>query len=173
MVLGGRSGGHSVASVEVLAADGSGWSALAPMGTARYDPAAVVLPCGKVLAAGGKKTATAADSMLNTAELWDPATGAWSDLPPMAHQRQQAAGCVLPGQPFANRNSILIEVAVRDMAVAMPVALLALPDLTMEMRMQVTVAELCVFPVNYVSVLVAWLLLGLQRWRERRTYLPM
>eukprot|EP01045_Picozoa_sp_COSAG04_P025407 COSAG04_NODE_3330_length_2923_cov_5.249646_3_plen_205_part_01 len=39
MVIGGV--GHQfLASVEVLAADGSGWSALAPMGTRRFGPAA-------------------------------------------------------------------------------------------------------------------------------------
>ena len=50
-----------------------------------------VLPCGKVLVAGGYRT-----GKLKTAELWDPATGAWSDLPPMAHARSGAGSCVLP-----------------------------------------------------------------------------
>ena len=49
------------------------------------------LPCGKVLVAGGPKAGTG-----ETAELWDPATGAWSDLPPMTHSRFCASGCVLP-----------------------------------------------------------------------------
>jgi hypothetical protein len=82
-----------IASVEALAADGSGWSALAPMGTVRGGLAAVVLPCGKVLVAGGYNRGSI---LLNTAELWDPATGAWSDLPPMEHERYNAACCVLP-----------------------------------------------------------------------------
>ena len=44
MMIGGFDhAGHAVASVEVLAADGSGWSALAPMGTKRTNPAAAVL----------------------------------------------------------------------------------------------------------------------------------
>ena len=77
--------------MEVLAADGSGWSALAPMGTARYEPVAAMLLCGKVLVAGGWNR-----SALKTAELWDPATGAWSDLPPMAEGRCGAGCCVLP-----------------------------------------------------------------------------
>ena len=82
-----------LASVEVLAADGSGWSALAPMGTARAGPATVVLPCGKVLVAGGMDSAVVP---LKTAELWDPATRAWSDLPPMERARSHAGCCVLP-----------------------------------------------------------------------------
>ena len=84
---------RSEAAVEVLAADGSGWSALAPMGTARQGPAVAVLPCGLVLVAGGVNVD---DQALKKAELWDPATGAWSDLPPMAEDPEDAACCVLP-----------------------------------------------------------------------------
>ncbi len=40
--------GETLASVEVLAADGSGWSPLAPMGAAREQHAAALLPCSKV-----------------------------------------------------------------------------------------------------------------------------
>merc|ERR1711969_499099 len=65
------------------------------MGAKRNRPAAAVLPCGKVLVAGGK-TALEPDSALKTAELWDPATGAWSDLPPMEHKRAAFTCCVLP-----------------------------------------------------------------------------
>ena len=38
---------------------------------------------------------------LASAELWDPATGAWAALPPMAQAREGAAGCVLPSGRFA------------------------------------------------------------------------
>jgi len=94
MAIGGEEVFQCLASVEVLAADGSGWSALAPMGEGRWGPAAAALPCGKVLVAGGRGTSF---ELLKTAELWDPATGAWSDLPPMTHERWFAAGCcVLP-----------------------------------------------------------------------------
>ena len=48
-----------------------------------------------MLVAGGKTTLQA-DSALKTVELWDPATGAWSELPPMAHDRFGAGCCVLP-----------------------------------------------------------------------------
>ena len=51
-----------------------------------------MLPCGKVLVAGGFYS----EAGLSTAELWDPATGAWSDLPPMTHERYAPGCCVLP-----------------------------------------------------------------------------
>jgi hypothetical protein len=86
-------------SVEALAADGSGWSALAPMLAARAFASIGLLRSGHVIVAGGitrldDSSATAA------AELWDPATNTWSALPPMAHARDQAAGCVLPSGRF-------------------------------------------------------------------------
>jgi hypothetical protein len=81
--------------VLMLAADGSGWSDLAPLMGGRVYPAAALLPDGKVLVAGGK-SGLGADAALNTAELWDPATQKWTALPPMAHARTVAAACVLP-----------------------------------------------------------------------------
>ena len=104
VVIGGH-GDRPLASIESLAANGSGWSALAPMRTARHGHVAAVLPCGKVLVAGGSDSTDYGDDakagMLNTAELWDPATGAWSNLPPMAMQRFDAGCCVLPSGQVA------------------------------------------------------------------------
>jgi hypothetical protein len=94
-------------SVEVLAADGSGWATLPPMATARYDAVAGRLPGGQIIVAGGINDDERA---LASAELWDPATGAWAALPPMAHGRatcptrtrgRAATGCVLPSGRFA------------------------------------------------------------------------
>ena len=87
--------GQPVASVLALAAGGSEWSAPAPMAQTRWDATAVVLPDGKVLVAGGK-SAEQPDSALKTAELYDPATNAWTALPEMAHERSYPAVCVLP-----------------------------------------------------------------------------
>jgi hypothetical protein len=84
-----------IASVLALAAGGSGWSALAPMAQARYAAAAAVLSDGKVLVAGGRTTVQV-DSALKSAELYDPATNAWTALPDMAQNRSEAAACVLP-----------------------------------------------------------------------------
>ena len=97
MLIGGLSDGgqQPLASVVVLAANGSGWSDLPPMSGGRFEPAAELLPDGKVLVAGGM-SGTSTDTVLNTAELWDPATQKWTALPPMAHKRTDAAACVLP-----------------------------------------------------------------------------
>jgi hypothetical protein len=100
MVTGGSMDGSTPSgTMEVLAADGSGWSTLAPMGTARYAHTIGLLPSGHVIVAGGM-CHVESDALLS-AELWNPATNSWSALPPMAHARSAAAGCVLPSGRFA------------------------------------------------------------------------
>eukprot|EP01046_Picozoa_sp_COSAG06_P015396 COSAG06_NODE_985_length_11197_cov_12.342314_2_plen_506_part_00 len=96
MLIGGSSGHQVLASVLVLAADGSRWSDLPPLTEARADAAAALLPDGKVLVAGGMSGLADAGTALNTAELWDPATQKWTALPPMAHKRAYSAACMLP-----------------------------------------------------------------------------
>lgn len=49
------------------------WSSVNPMGTARADHTATLLPNGKILVAGGMNSST-----LNTAEVFDPSTGNWT-----------------------------------------------------------------------------------------------
>jgi hypothetical protein len=99
MLIGGGSAGHALASVAVLAADGSGWSDMPPLMGPRAAAAIALLPDGKVLVAGGQ-SCTADDAIgytaLNTAELWDPATQKWTALPPMAHERSNPVACVVP-----------------------------------------------------------------------------
>ena len=95
MLIGGWSEGQPLASVVVLALDGSGWSDLPPLTVARAYPVAALLPDGKVLVAGGQSDHDVGTA-LNTAELWDPATQKWRALPPMPHRRAQAAACALP-----------------------------------------------------------------------------
>ena len=95
MVIGVAAARHAAASVLVLAAGGSEWSAAAPMVQVRMGAAAAVLPDGKVLVAGGQLSVRHA-STLKTAELYDPATNAWTALPDMAHERSFTTACVLP-----------------------------------------------------------------------------
>ena len=74
----------------VLAADGSGWSVLEPMSTARSDMGTALLPCGRVLVAGGQ---TAANDDGDRRAV-DPATGAWTNLPPHGTRGGQALAAV-------------------------------------------------------------------------------
>eukprot|EP01047_Picozoa_sp_COSAG01_P054293 COSAG01_NODE_5918_length_3955_cov_16.718102_1_plen_278_part_00 len=109
---GGDADGNDLASAEVLAADGSGWSAVAPMHTARLGAAGGLLPGGQMIVAGGRKHDRDIDGddlvddrdfrdFLATAELYDPVTNVWTELAPMATDRSHAAGCVLPDGRFA------------------------------------------------------------------------
>jgi hypothetical protein len=115
LVAGGFGAGGALASVEVLAADGSGWAALPPMAQTRGMAAGCVLPSGQVIVAGGRN---GDDGMLASAELWDPATGAWAALPPMAQTRCLAAGCVLPSGRFAVLGGFGVHNASREDAEA-------------------------------------------------------
>ena len=107
MVIGGKTEhtatlqqpNQPLTSVIVLAADGSGWSDLPPLSVARHALAAALLPDGKVLVAGGTTGVPPYDTcwtVTDSAELWDPATQAWTALPPMAHARYGPVACVLP-----------------------------------------------------------------------------
>jgi hypothetical protein len=98
LVAGGGGAYATLASVEMLAADGSVWAALPPMAAARLGAVAGWLSGDQVIVAGGM---SGDNETLASAELWDPATGAWAELPPMARARDGAAGCVLPSGRFA------------------------------------------------------------------------
>jgi CBS domain/Kelch motif/Galactose oxidase, central domain len=54
------------------------WSGTNALGTPRFDHTATLLTNGKVLVVGGLVRCTPACQATNTAELYDPATGAWS-----------------------------------------------------------------------------------------------
>ena len=98
MVIGGRSGSREILdSVEALAADGSTKpEELQPMAVARCGAAAARLRTGEVLVAGGSDEQSGADDgATNTAELWNPRTGAWTELPPMSNARAYPRCCVL------------------------------------------------------------------------------
>jgi hypothetical protein len=106
LVAGGESDEDiHLASAELLAADGSSWSAVAPMRTARSGAVCGLLPGGRVIVAGGAKgdpnPFTHVTHFLATAELWDPETNVWTELPPMTTARVNAAGCVLQDGRFA------------------------------------------------------------------------
>ena len=69
------------------------WQAVAPMAHGRISPAAILLPNGKVLVAGGEDSA---GNALNTAELYDPATNSWSPAANLPAGRAAPQAILLP-----------------------------------------------------------------------------
>ena len=65
------------------------WTTTGSMATGRYDPIGILLQTGKVLVMGGWPPAQA------TAELYDPATGAWSATSPLGGPGRSAHAAVL------------------------------------------------------------------------------
>jgi N-acetylneuraminic acid mutarotase len=96
LVAGGDDGslapGSALASVKIYAS-GSGWSDGESMKKVRLDHAAVLLDDGRILVAGG---VDAAGTALNTAEVYDPATGHWTLTGTMSAARAGFTMTVLP-----------------------------------------------------------------------------
>ncbi len=72
------------------------WSASGLLSTARMNFAAAALPGGGALVAGGLLIDKGQDGRaLRTVEQWDPGTGRWSQIEPMANVRMDAAAVTL------------------------------------------------------------------------------
>jgi N-acetylneuraminic acid mutarotase len=82
LVAGGRLAGNSLNSAELYDPATNRWSATGSMITPRDNFAAVRLPDGRVLVAGGIDATAApprqSPKVTDTAELYDPATGTWT-----------------------------------------------------------------------------------------------
>jgi N-acetylneuraminic acid mutarotase len=76
----------ALASAEVYNPATNNWSPAGSMAKARLDHTATLLPSGKVLVTGGWDAPAPANS-LASAELYDPATNAWSPAAPMVGSR--------------------------------------------------------------------------------------
>ena|GEM_PF-2447694 len=95
LVLGGRQPGKPLSDAEIFQPKTRTWTAVAPLSVARDRPVAVLLRNGKVLVTGGVTTdvggqldaAVLFGNPLSSAELYDPATKAWSPGAPMATGR--------------------------------------------------------------------------------------
>jgi hypothetical protein len=75
LVAGGTDAGNAVLnSAEIYSVSGAAFTATGNLNAARTGAVAVLLPTGKILVAGGSSDGTA-NGALNTAELFDPATG--------------------------------------------------------------------------------------------------
>lgn len=65
-------------SAELYDPSTGNWSTTGSLNTTRHGQTATLLPDGKVLVAGGSSTSNVSNTSLNTAELYDPASGTWS-----------------------------------------------------------------------------------------------
>lgn len=72
----------------------TGWAVTAPMGVARAVHAAVRLPDGSVLVAGGLVGPPNKVRATSHTEIWDPETGRWRPAVPMATERRALDGLV-------------------------------------------------------------------------------
>lgn len=99
LVAGGFSNGQVLASVEIYDPASGQWTPAAPLVTPRFLFSVTVLPDGQVLAAGG-----GADpdfdlyrgAALNSAELYNPATGVWTAAGNLNLRRGQHSATLLP-----------------------------------------------------------------------------
>jgi len=81
-------GSPAVADSEIFDPASGKVTAASPMAVAREQHAATLLKDGKVLVAGGYgPTGTGAPALLDSAELFDPSSGKWSNVGPMATGR--------------------------------------------------------------------------------------
>jgi hypothetical protein len=97
LVVGGRSDpkdlATSIATAELFHVAEGAWEVLPPLTVARQAPAAILLPTGKVLIAGGKTPS----EVLDTAEIYDPVAKAFTAVPAvMGSKRFGASLASLP-----------------------------------------------------------------------------
>jgi hypothetical protein len=90
-------GGVELASAELYDPVTGAWTSTGTMSTPRYGQAATLLPDGKVLVAGGATNPVGSPSyLLDSAELYDPATGAWTTTGTMVSIYSQSPATLLP-----------------------------------------------------------------------------
>jgi PKD repeat protein len=88
-------GTGATTSAELYNPTNGTWTLTGSMHTPRYTHTATLLPSGKVLVAGGQST-NAYPNIIASAELYDPATGQWTTVNPMATQRYSHTATLLP-----------------------------------------------------------------------------
>ena len=91
----GETSVNAVATAELYDPATGSWTTTAPMIEARAHHTATLLADGKVLVAGGSGSGSGSDS-LATAELYDPATGSWTETGPMIEARTRHTATLLP-----------------------------------------------------------------------------
>ena len=96
LVAGGVNGSTLVASAELFDPASGTWTTTGSMAVSRLGHAAVLLADGRVLVVGGVSNYTCAAGPVGTsAEIYDPATGKWSETGSMQVARSSAAIALL------------------------------------------------------------------------------
>lgn len=95
LATGGSDGTESLATAEILDPAVGVWSSTGSMAHARRLHRATVLPSGQVLVTGGEQVQGGARSSLDSAEIYDPATGKWQPAATMACPRSEQAQVAL------------------------------------------------------------------------------
>jgi hypothetical protein len=96
VLIAGGGKDHAGLNSEVFDPEMGTWTAIGAMSTPRYHHTATLLPDGRVLVTGG----TAAEHTgptLDSAEVYDPTTNAWSTVGPLAGARVHHTATLLPG----------------------------------------------------------------------------
>jgi hypothetical protein len=94
--------GSVLASAELYDPAANTWRAAAPMASAATNQSATLLSDGRVLVIGGidrfldSAWGTAPAEGLGSAEVFDPATGSWSQVPGMLYRRISPSATLLP-----------------------------------------------------------------------------
>lgn len=97
LVTGGRgNGGVYLTSCELYDPATGTWSATGSLAVGRMDHSAVQLGNGQVLVSGGLYMVFTSVYRLNSAELYDPATGTWSTTGSLATERSGHLSLLLP-----------------------------------------------------------------------------
>jgi hypothetical protein len=97
LVAAGAGDPGPLATAELYDPKTGSWTATGSLGTDRYDATATLLPDGKVLVAGGTVVQHFFNPSVETAELYDPATGSWAPTGDMHTARSGHIAILLPG----------------------------------------------------------------------------
>jgi hypothetical protein len=79
-----------------VALGATGWAPTGPMAFSRAHFASALLPDGRVLVAGGQTVVGLVSGVTASAEVYSPATGAWSLVQPMSAPRSDFTATTLP-----------------------------------------------------------------------------
>ena len=101
LVVGGLAGtnnnSYPLASAELYDPASGTWTATGSLGSVRRGSTATLLPNGKVLVAGGDDgTTVLGTTVLSSAELYDPASGAWTPTGSLVTGRSSHSATLLP-----------------------------------------------------------------------------